>query len=68
MTSSSAIEALHTPDAAAKILQMSVDWLAKRRLDGMGPRFVKIGRSVRYADSALREFIRANTRTSTSEG
>ena len=46
---------------------MSVSWLAKSRLNGTGPRFIKIGRAVRYAMSAVREFILSRLRTSTSE-
>jgi predicted DNA-binding transcriptional regulator AlpA len=41
--------------------------LAKSRLTGTGPRFVKVGRAVRYAESAVREFIKARGRSSTSE-
>jgi predicted DNA-binding transcriptional regulator AlpA len=61
-------EKLHAPAKAAELLGgMSLSWLAKSRLTGTGPRFVKIGRSVRYRDSALREYIQARTRRSTSE-
>jgi hypothetical protein len=42
-------------------------WLAKSRLTGTGPRFVKIGRAVRYPEAAVREFIKGRMRTSTSE-
>jgi hypothetical protein len=43
----------------------------KRRLEswrqiGQGPRYIKVGRSVRYADEDLDEFIRSNRRNSTS--
>jgi predicted DNA-binding transcriptional regulator AlpA len=58
---------LHSRDAA-KILGVSMSWLAKSRLRGDGPRFIKLGRSVRYLESALREYIKARTRGSTSEG
>jgi predicted DNA-binding transcriptional regulator AlpA len=52
---------------AAKFLGMSESWLAKSRLRGDGPRFVKVGRSVRYPESSLREFIKSRMRGSTSE-
>jgi excisionase family DNA binding protein len=55
------------PKEAAKLLNVSDSWLAKSRLTGTGPRFVKIGRAVRYPESAVREFIKARMRTSTSE-
>ena len=34
---------------------------------GDGPPFVKIGRSVRYGEGALREWLQGQTRRSTSE-
>jgi predicted DNA-binding transcriptional regulator AlpA len=63
----STIDPLLHPKEVAKLLNVSVSWLAKSRLTGAGPRFVKIGRSVRYPESAVREFIKARMRTSTSE-
>lgn len=60
-------DALLTPPDAAKLLRVSLSWLAKARLTGDGPRFVKIGRSVRYPESFLREYIKMRTRSSTSE-
>ena len=60
-------DALLTPPDAAKLLRVSPSWLAKARLAGDGPRFVKIGRSVRYPEGYLREYIRMRTRSSTSE-
>jgi predicted DNA-binding transcriptional regulator AlpA len=58
---------LHPPPDAARVLRVSLSWLAKARLTGDGPRFVKIGRSVRYPESFLREYIKIRTRSSTSE-
>jgi predicted DNA-binding transcriptional regulator AlpA len=55
------------PKQAAPVLGLSVSWLAKARLRGDGPRFVKIGHAVRYPQSYLRDYIRSRTRTSTSE-
>jgi predicted DNA-binding transcriptional regulator AlpA len=55
------------PPPAAKLLRVSLSWLAKSRLRGDGPRYVKIGRSVRYPTSYIREYLRAQTRNSTSE-
>ena len=55
------------PPPAAKVLKVSLSWLAKARLRGDGPRYVKIGRSVRYPKSYIREYLRARTRNSTSE-
>jgi predicted DNA-binding transcriptional regulator AlpA len=63
----STIEPLLHPKDAAKLLNVSLSWLAKSRLSGTGPRFVKIGRAVRYLESSLREYIKGRTRGSTSE-
>jgi hypothetical protein len=60
------IDPLLHPDHVAKLLGVS-SWLAKSRLNGTGPRFIKIGRAVRYAKSAVREFILSRQRSSTSE-
>jgi predicted DNA-binding transcriptional regulator AlpA len=64
----SPIDPLLHPKEVAKLLGVSVSWLAKSRLSGTGPPFIKLGRAVRYLESAVRDFIRARTRTSTSEG
>ena len=60
-------EPLLYPADAAKLLKVSLSWLAKARLRGDGPMFVKIGRSVRYRASSVRDYIRSRMRTSTSE-
>jgi predicted DNA-binding transcriptional regulator AlpA len=57
---------LHPRDAA-RMLSLSISWLAKSRLSGTGPRYVKIGRSVRYPESSIREYIKSRMRGSTSE-
>ncbi|MET0705226.1 MAG: DNA-binding protein [Tardiphaga sp.] len=61
------IDPLLHPAQAAKLLSVSTSWLAKSRLSGTGPRFIKIGRAVRYATSALRDYVLSRQRSSTSE-
>jgi tripartite-type tricarboxylate transporter receptor subunit TctC len=56
------------PPRAAKFLQMSTSWLAKARMRGDGPPYVKIGRSVRYSERALVAWMRLRQRRSTGEG
>ena len=63
----STMDPLLHPRDAAKMLQVSLSWLAKSRLRGDGPRYVKIGRAVRYPESSIREYIKARMRGSTSE-
>jgi predicted DNA-binding transcriptional regulator AlpA len=60
-------DTLLTVSGAAEFLQLSESWLNKARISGDGPRFIKMGRSVRYSLEALEEFKRANARGSTSE-
>jgi hypothetical protein len=54
------------PDAAAKT-GLSVQRLAKMRLDGTGPAYVKAGRSIRYLPEDLDAWLQANRRRSTSD-
>jgi predicted DNA-binding transcriptional regulator AlpA len=60
-------ESLLTASQTGKLLGVSDSWLAKARLRGDGPRYVKIGRSVRYPRSYVLEYLRLRTRSSTSE-
>lgn len=59
---------LFTAQEAAAFLRVSVSFLAKSRLRGDGPRFRKIGRCVRYAETDLINYLKQNSRASTSEG
>jgi hypothetical protein len=52
-------ERLLTPKDAASFLRVSLSWLAKARMRGDGPPFVKLGRSVRYREDDLIEIARA---------
>ena len=61
------LERLLLPEEAAKILSLSTSWLAKARMEGTGPGFVKFGRAVRYKQSSLLKFIQEQTRTNTNE-
>jgi predicted DNA-binding transcriptional regulator AlpA len=54
------------PEAAAMFLGCSPHSLAKWRMDGTGPRFVKIGSAVRYVMDDLHQYVAQRTRESTS--
>lgn len=43
---------LLTPKEAARLLNLSVSWLAKHRLAGDGPPYIKMGGAVRYSQIA----------------
>ena len=58
---------LLTPKEAAKLLKVSVSWLAKARMHGDGAAYIKVGRSIRYAETALIQWTKSRQRLSTSE-
>ena len=60
-------ERLLPPSDAANLLRLSKSWLAKARMRGDGPPYVKLGRAVRYRESALVQWLKSRTRLSTSE-
>lgn len=62
-----AFEKVHTPKETAARLKVSESFLAKKRVSGGGPKFTKVGRVVRYPESAINEYLAAQLRTSTSD-
>lgn len=60
-------ERLLTVSEAADCLRLSYSWLAKARMRGDGPPFVKIGRTIRYREAVLLIWLEAHQRLSTSE-
>lgn len=52
---------------AAKLLRLSTRTMERLRLIGGGPLYVKCGRSVRYREADLEEWIAARVVSSTSE-
>jgi predicted DNA-binding transcriptional regulator AlpA len=57
---------LHASDVA-KLLNVSESWLAKSRMRGDGPPYIRIGRSVRYGELAVLQWLKSRQRLSTSE-
>lgn len=60
-------EALLLPDEAGEFLGFSRSWLAKLRMTGEGPKFIKLGRKVRYARADLDAWVAAGRASSTSD-
>jgi hypothetical protein len=58
---------LLTPKEAAKVLKVSLSWLAKARMHGDGPPFIRVGRSIRYSQPSLLQWMKSRQRLSTSE-
>ncbi len=59
--------ALLTPKDAAKLLKLSVSWLAKARMRGDGPPYIKPRGVIRYSEVALLQWMKSRQRLSTSE-
>jgi excisionase family DNA binding protein len=56
-----------TPEEIADRLKVSLSWLAKARMNGDGPPFIKVGRAIRYSEAALQQWMKSRQRLSTSE-
>jgi hypothetical protein len=56
-----------TPEEAARELKVSPSFLAKARMNGTGPEFIRCGRAIRYTQSGLNAYKVAQTHTSTSQ-
>ena len=54
-----------TTEEAAMLLGLSTSTLNKWRVYGKGPKFLKLGRAVRYRKHDLNAFLVARTRQST---
>jgi predicted DNA-binding transcriptional regulator AlpA len=58
---------LLTANEAAQFWRVSTSFLAKARMTGNGRPFIKIGRSVRYSEATLLQWMKSQQRLSTSE-
>jgi predicted DNA-binding transcriptional regulator AlpA len=61
------LSAVLTSKEAGAHLKVSLSWLAKARMRGDGPPYIRIGRSIRYSESALLQWMKSRQRLSTSE-
>ena len=66
MTIPTLISPLLDTEGAANELDVSSSFLNKARLSGKGPRFVKIGRAVRYERTEIALWLAGQRRHSTS--
>jgi predicted DNA-binding transcriptional regulator AlpA len=55
------------PNEAADLTIMSESWLAKKRMEGNGPPFLKLGRAVRYRKRDLVAWLATRVKISTSQ-
>jgi hypothetical protein len=58
---------LLTPKEAARLLKVSLSWLAKARMRGDGPPYIRVGRAIRYGEAVLLQWTKSRQRLSTSE-
>jgi predicted DNA-binding transcriptional regulator AlpA len=56
---------LLSPDRVADLTGLSRSTLAKRRCDGTGPAFFKIGRTIKYDAGDVESWLLSRRRTST---
>lgn len=56
-----------TPEQMADYSKIPIPSLAKYRLTGMGPKYVKLGRRIRYRSDWCDIWMEAGTRKSTSD-
>lgn len=62
-----ALPAAMRPEAAATFLALTPQRLAKMRLQGDGPKYCKVGRSILYRPGDLEIWLSAHSRLSTSD-
>ena len=60
-------EELFDRPQAATFCRLAVGTMNKKRLNGDGPRFIKLGRRVLYSRQDLLAYIHGNRRNSTSD-
>ncbi|MBU5612166.1 MULTISPECIES: helix-turn-helix transcriptional regulator [Geomonas] len=60
---------LMTEQETAQMVGMSVHWLRRKRWEGGGIPFIKMAQhgAVRYQEEAVRQYVEAHFRTSTSD-
>jgi predicted DNA-binding transcriptional regulator AlpA len=51
-----------TAKEVATEMKISTSWLAKRRMDGDGPPYIKVGRSIRYMRTEIMQWMRSRQR------
>lgn len=58
-------QVLLTDREASQYLSISKSWLRQSRIKGIGPNFIKIGRSVRYRIKDLESWVEQQVRKNT---
>jgi predicted DNA-binding transcriptional regulator AlpA len=61
------LQGLLTPREATQRLRISTSWLAKARMRGEGPPYVKVGRNIRYTQAGITQWIKSRQRLSSDQ-
>ncbi|MEA5155754.1 helix-turn-helix domain-containing protein [Raineyella sp.] len=61
------LDSLITPDTLAERLGVKRRTVDEWRIEGSGPRYLRLGRTVRYRPEAVDEWLLGQERTATSE-
>jgi len=61
------IQSLWTQQQLASYLSKSTAWCERARWEGSGPRYIKLGRNVRYRYDDVIEWVNSNVKQSTNE-
>jgi predicted DNA-binding transcriptional regulator AlpA len=67
ISASAGLGFLNTPATVGEYLGKSVATLSQMRYTGTGPKFVRVGRSIRYKQTDIEQWIAENTHTSTTD-
>ncbi len=67
MRTTTSFPSLLTQQELAEYLEKSIAWCERSRWDGSGPKFIKVGRAVRYRAEDVLTWLEQNTRNNTSE-
>ena len=63
--SNKVLEELLSEDAYCRLIGISQSKAKQDRVNGKGPRFIKIGKSVKYRPSDIQEYLDANVHQNT---
>lgn len=67
VTSTALLDSLITPATLAKRLEVTVRTLSEWRINGNGPQYIRLGKSVRYSPEAVDSWLLSQVRTGTAE-
>ena len=67
VTSTALLDSLITPATLAERLEVAVRTLSEWRINGSGPQYIRLGKSVRYSPEAVDNWLLSQVHTGTVE-